>query len=395
MNSVSKGLAVNLLERLSPTTGAGPDRERRLFDAYGLTTNPFPPAGQPAGHPHLPVAADEEVFRRVQSFFNDQLSQVVVVEGEQGVGKTNLLAHYDRQLREVVADGRLGSYIVRYYSDPEPSFEGVLSRLFQELGEDYVRRLVDTLAATSVEQRTALFASIRNQDMNTALNKLLVAHAADHDTYMDVISQFFEWATGHRLLNRHRDALRVHYRIDTLESKTQVLRDLVEAGRRLGVLKGIFLLLDELEKQDYTTSKTNVLRFLLAIRALIDALPQHLCLMVALTPTAKTRYFQMVPAVQSRMQNSVSLKPYKMWEEARPLVGFYVRKARERARQNMPDVTPGTDEVLSEGEARVVFDEKLELARRVGLEGVTPRDFLDGLHSKADRKIANRLGGAG
>jgi len=384
---------MSLSERLNLSAAAEPNRKLTLFQAFGLIANPFPPAGQPAGHPHLEVTADEEVFRRIESFLNDQLSQVVVAEGEQGVGKTNLLAYYDKELRTLVASGSRGPYIVRYYSDPEPSFEGVLSRIFQELGEDYVRNLVDTLAVAELRPRSELFSSIRNQDVNTALRNLLSAQQTDHQTYSAAIGYFFEWVTGNRLLNRHRETLGVHYRIDTLESKTQVLRDLVEAGRRLGVLKGIFLLLDELEKQDYTTSKTNVLRFLLAIRALIDALPQHLFLMVALTPTAKTRYFQMVPAVQSRMQNVVSLKPFKNWEEARPLVSFYVAKGRDRARFEFPDRAPGTDEVLSEGEARLAFDERLEHARRVGLEGVTPRDFLDRLHAKADSKISERLSG--
>ena len=39
------------------------------------------------------------------------------------------------------------------------------------------------------------------------------------------------------------------YRLDTVESRTQALRDIVYVSERLGLLKGILLLLDELEKQ--------------------------------------------------------------------------------------------------------------------------------------------------
>ena len=105
-------------------------------------------------------------------------------------------------------------------------------------------------------------------------------------------------APGLRVLNRHRDLLGVKFRLDTVESKTQAFRDIVYVSVELKILRGIFLLLDELEKQDYSLSPTPVLRYLSAIRALIDALPTNLFLMMALTPEARRRYFTMLQQLQ-------------------------------------------------------------------------------------------------
>jgi hypothetical protein len=84
----------------------------------------------------------------------------------------------------------------------------------------------------------------------------------------------------------------------------------------LGELRGIFLLLDELEKQDFSLSKTVVLRYLSALRALIDALPKYLFLMVALTTDALQRYREMLPALKGRLANEVKLSPIRDEEEA-------------------------------------------------------------------------------
>lgn len=383
---------MSLLEKLG--LGGAPSREPKieLYRRFGVTANPFPPAGQPSGHPHLDVEADAEIIARLRSFLADQHSQVIVVSGEQGVGKTNLLSHYDSELRELLASGRYGNYLVHYYSDPEPSFDGVLRRLLQELGEEYFLSVARRLQEKGTDKLTPLYDRVRNRDLQAVLRMLEKASVEGDESSLKATAQAaFEWVTGSRLLKQHRELLSVYYRLDTLESKTQVLRDLMEVGDKLGLVKGVFLLLDELEKQDYTTSKTAILRFLLAIRALIDALPRHLFLLVALTPTAKNRYFQMLPAVQSRMQKEVRIEPFGEWDEAEGLYRFYMDKALESGRVELPRETAGTEKILTVAEARAEFDRQFGRAAQRGAEGVTPRDLLEGWHSRAQEKIATAL----
>jgi hypothetical protein len=74
---------------------------------------------------------------------------VVVVEGTQGVGKTNLLNHFEADIRDALSD-RDEYYVVRYLADPEKSFDGTIRRLFQELGEDHIKKLASALGKDEV-----------------------------------------------------------------------------------------------------------------------------------------------------------------------------------------------------------------------------------------------------
>jgi hypothetical protein len=377
------------MDKLGLVSASNGDPKAELFRRFGVTGNPFPPAGQPSGHPHLDIGADAEIIARLRSFLADQHSQVIVVSGEQGVGKTNLLSHYDTELRKLASSRRHGNYIVHYYSDPEPSFDGVLRRLLQELGESYFANVARRMEGKTPAELASIYDRTRNRDLQAVLRTLAKAETTGESNQLKAAAQAaFEWVTGSRLLKLHRELLGVYYRLDTLESKTQVLRDLMEVGDHLGIVRGVLLLLDELEKQGYTTSKTAILRFLLAIRALIDALPRHLFLLVALTPTAKNRYFQMLPAVQSRMQKEVRIESFAAWSNAETLYQFYMSKARESARIELPNEIPGEEQVLTLKEAHGEFDRQFGRAAQRGAEGVTPRDLLEGWHARTQEKIA-------
>jgi hypothetical protein len=91
--------------------------------------------------------------------------------------------------------------------------------------------------------------------------------------------------------------------------------------------------------------------------------------MVAITPTAKNRYFQMLPAIESRMQTSVSLEPLNDWEKTHNLYKFYVEAAREKGKVEMPNLVPGDRPIISEREAESIFDEALGRSKRRGIEG--------------------------
>ena len=58
-------------------------------------------------------------------------SEVLVILGTQGVGKTNFLNYLDEQIQEV-KDTLDDYYIVRYMADPEPSFDATVRMIFLE-----------------------------------------------------------------------------------------------------------------------------------------------------------------------------------------------------------------------------------------------------------------------
>lgn len=365
---------MSLRDRL--TTGRTRQPAKDLHGQYGLLANPFPPSSQTAGHPHYRTPADDEIEERVLSFLRDHSSQVVVVEGTQGVGKTNLLNFWEKEIEGALADAD-GYYVIRYLADPEASFDGTIRRLFQELGVDHIRKLGLKLS----ENKVAIDV-VRSPDMRVALHRL-----AEKRGDGEVAERFVEWLLGFRILKIHRELLNVQFRLDTVESKTSALRDLVIISSEVHLLQGIFLLLDELEKQDGVLGPTAVVRYLSAMRAIIDALPHHLFMMLAVTPDAMRRYSSALPAFRSRLQNQVTLHPLADTEEALSLARFYVENARKAAGEMQLGTTTGAADLVEDGEIARIFDDLLQNAKRRGDTGVRQRDLLHRLHERAEHVI--------
>ena len=342
--------------------------------------NPFPASNQTYDNPHLEGEADAKAESRIVAFFRDGGSQVVVVEGTQGVGKTNFLNYFEAEIRGVLSD-REGYYVVRYLADPEASFEGTTRRLFQELGIEHLHRLANRLR----EDRAAV-EEARSHDMKNALYHLV---GEDEE---GVCEAMMHWLLGLRLLKSHREALGVQFRLDTVESKTAALRDMVRVSAKAGVLNGIFLLLDELEKQDGVLGPTAIVRYLSAVRAVVDALPQRLFLMIAITPDALMRYSAALPALRGRLQNRIVLGPLRDVGEGVALARFYVESARRRARQSERE-DGGTRSILNNVAIETQFDILSQRAERRGDTGVRQRTFLHALHVMAEN-VLQREGGA-
>src|SRR4051794_16498951 len=93
---------MSLRDKLQRDKSKKTDPRRALYEQYGVLDNPFPAAGQPTGHPHLDTGnADEKIVSAIRQFERDYATQVLVVLGTQGVGKTNLLNNYQKELLEL------------------------------------------------------------------------------------------------------------------------------------------------------------------------------------------------------------------------------------------------------------------------------------------------------
>ena len=346
-----------------------------LYRRFGVLVNPFPASNQTIGNPRLSVAEDEEAENRVVTFFRDDTSQVVVVEGRQGLGKTNFLNHFEVEVRAALR-GRSGYYVVRYLPDPEESFDGTTRRLVEALGKAHLDDLVEALEADGSAIEEA-----RGRDMRMALRSIVKSGSDEAKQLM------MEWMSGLRLLKLHRQALGVQFRLDTVESKTAALRDLAQVSGEAGVLRGIFLLLDEIEKQDGILGMRAVMRYLSALRAMIDALPQRLFLMIAVSADALRRYSAWYPALSSRLEDRLELKPLTSAKRARALAKFYLDIAREAAIKEKGEVKKNAKYILSSDEVENCFVELEEQAQRTGDDGVTQRALLHRLHELAEAKL--------
>lgn len=363
---------MSLREKLRELDG---DPGRELYDRFGILSNPFPASHRTAGNPRSPSGQDEEAEDRVVTFFRDDTSQVVVIEGTQGVGKTNFLNHFEVEVRTALED-REGYYVVRYLADPEETFDGTTRRVIEELGKEHLDDLVSELKADQSHIEEA-----RSRDMRAALRSIV--RSDDQETKQLMM----EWLLGLRLLKLHREALGVQFRMDTVESKTAALMDLARVSGEAGVLKGIFLLLDEIEKQDGVLGIRSVMRYLSALRAMIDALPRRLFLMIAVTPDALRRYSESYPALRSRLQDRLELKSLTSPKAARALARFYLDKAREVASKEMGVVDRGRPNILRDKEVTECFVALEQQAQRDARDGVMQREFLHQLHQRAEAKL--------
>lgn len=347
---------------------------KRLYRRFGIASNPFPASNQTFGNPHRPIAADVEVETKILTFLDDGRSQAVVIEGTQGVGKTNFLNHIESEILSAMSELD-GYYMVRYLADPEPSFAGTTRRLFEELGTDHLSRLADSLNVDGNPISEA-----RSHDMQIALRRLA------KDPSEEVLGLMMQWLLGLRVLKAHRLALGIQFRLDTVESKTAALRDMIQVSAAAGVLKGVFLLLDELEKQGGVLGLTAIVRYLSALRSVVDALPRRLFLMLGITPDALRRYSAALPALRGRLQNQITLHPLADVGEAIELARFYIEVAQRSARAKF-DTDGSGERVLSEAEIRASYKELSQRAERQGASGVRQREFLHELHDLAEKHI--------
>lgn len=351
------------------------DPGHELYERFGILSNPFPASHQTAGNPRSPSVADDEAADRVVTFFRDDTTQVLVIEGTQGVGKTNFLNHFEAEVRDALRD-RSGYYVVRYLADPEGSFDGTTRRLVEELGREHLSELVHAL-----EVNTNSIEVARSHDMRTALRGLVGSH---HD---DAPQLMMEWLLGLRLLKRHHEVLGVQFRLDTVESRTAALRDLAQVSGEAGVLEGVFLLLDEIEKQGGVLGVRAIMRYLSALRAMIDALPKRLFLVIAVTPDALSRYSAQYPALRSRLLDRLELKPLTSTKKARELAMFYLEEARSVAGREIGEVEGDRPHILTRKEITDCFLELEAQAQRGADEGVRQRAFLHQLHRRAEAKL--------
>lgn len=126
------------------------------------------------------------------------------------------------------------------------------------------------------------------------------------------------------------------------------------------------------------------------MRALVDALPKHLFLLVGITPEARRRYFLMLPAFAGRFQRSVALRPLQNESEALRLSEFYLQKERQRARDVSASKNLGTqgfEPPLDTSDIRDLFNRKLGASINTGVRGLSQRDFLEALHRDAEDVI--------
>lgn len=373
---------MTLSQKLQPLKENG--RALTLFRRFGILENPFPAANQLFPNDRFRLGADDKVENYIRDFVDNQRSRAIVINGTQGVGKTNFMRYFESEIQSALRSFPK-IYIIKYVADPEASFSGTSRKVLDELGNSHLSSLINMLC-----KDTKLIDFANGYHMKIALGRLCKFHGSEYEH--NVQQLFMEWVRGSRILKRHRSLLGVQFRLDTVESTTAALRDLVHVSVKAGVLGGVFLLLDELEKQDGTLGPTAVVRYLSALRAIIDALNFGLFLMIAITPDALIRYSVALPALRGRLGNQVELAPLKCSAEAVKLASFYLSVAKAKARAKFPDSSDFNDDDILENDALEDCFERLWDRRVIRAEdGVRQREYLHELYELCESRIQESI----
>ena len=351
------------------------------YENFGLLANPFPSSGETSNHPRMRGEADDNIEERLRSFIINGQSQVVVVTGEQGVGKTNLLEHYRKELPKAF-DGQSGYYVIRYLADPEPKFTGVVLKILDELGMAFLRSLVTELMKEVNQDKLS---TVESAELREAL-KRITSIREDSELNELRLKQFSEYLHGQRVGKAHYEGLGLRFSLTSLEQKTLALREIIKLAMALKLVKGIFLFMDELEKLGSMTLK-NTIGYLSAIRALIDALPGSLFLALAMTNAAGAQYRRLFPSLAGRLGNPIDLKPLESDDDATRLGTFYINVARRSAsEEGVQGLQPGMKDVVSLEQMRTTF-EGLRTKQATGRGLVNQREFLNELHQIAQKAL--------
>ncbi len=155
----------------------------------------------------METTSEEPVVRAIESFERDRVSQVLLIEGTQGVGKTNLLNYFQKELQELHTDDE-GYYIIRYLPDPESTFDGILRRIFQEFAVyGLFGRLAEHLVSLNETERQATLAVVSSHETRSAFIALANAANAGPNALEEATELALEWFSGLRILKKHREML--------------------------------------------------------------------------------------------------------------------------------------------------------------------------------------------
>lgn len=351
----------------------------KLYKSFNIIRNPFPSASSTTGHPHMPIQQDEEIMSKLKSFIAEGDTKLLVVTGTQGTGKTNLLSAYDDLLTEKMSN----KYIIRYLSNPEPTFDPLIKTILTDFGKERIQEIAIKYKKTSNQDEIDNRFSSDVKTLIKNLSKLEGNDLAENCDYA------FQWLLGLPVRKVHKENLGIFFRLDTVEAKTRALKDIIEIGVYLESVSGIFLLLDELEKQDGVASPAATVKYLSALRALIDALPKHLFLMLAMTTDAMLRYSEMLPALKGRLATKIELLPIRSHDEAEKLFKFYLNYAEEEAKifasKKMVQEEFSSHHIISQQEFEEIYE---KLSSKTTSEGIRQREFFNALHEKAGKKLS-------
>lgn len=333
--------------------------ERRDYDQFGLSENPFPYSPVPNDAPRV-YCGQEQVTDRISDTVSSVLStgksKHLVVTGKYGNGKSHTLKY----TRSLVRDR--DDVLVGYVAQPGDGFIDMYHEFIYDVGFDRFQALSyeflaeitrselekNPMSANSMESLIDEGEVLLSDLVPAAIQRLSdvtkfadFARAIVHLVYEDTKLYAWQWLTAEGLRYEQRKEMEIHSAIDDDTSAVRAFTALKNMLLELGYT-GVFMFVDEFERIAQLSPKDEQAT-LNSVRHLMDQNSRGLCILFACAPEVWQGIMSEYHAFSERIGQEVALQPLTE-EKIQRLVKDYLKLARESG--NTDGIDPFTESGL-------------------------------------------------
>ncbi|VVB95262.1 Uncharacterised protein [uncultured archaeon] len=371
------------------------DTQKNPYVTYGIFGNPFPTnATESYEVCYNQEEAKQKFIQKLVTFISEQKIETFLITAEHRVGKTNFLLHYYYELRSIPElRNKTFKYIyTREYGDNYLIFH---KSIIETLGENFFINLLNRL-----KDDKSVLDEIPETDFKKGLNKCIEVSTLSSGLDINKISLFFEWFAGVKFPQRGLRDIGVFSNIATSSVAIRYFKDLIKVSRRLGIITGLIIFIDEFELIfGESVSRAKRDKYLQDIRSLIDEIQTGLFIVCAITPDKLIELSKNYQALRARLGESVSLSPIRNFDEAHAYAFEYIKAATKKYQDESKDKATKFKNIIEKDEIRKIYTElagpeefipfeKLSSTPIHLIQGfVVQGFFFDKLHNLIEAKI--------
>lgn len=337
----NSNVTYDLLEKIQV---GKPKEERRTYEFYGFSKNPFPKAGIAPDEPTV-FEFDSKSFNAIMdtisdSYINNQFGGTVIL-GEYGMGKTHTL----RYIAHLV-NGQLGNLpdeaaIAIYLKNPRSSMAEMVSGLYNGIGKERLRHLIKApmLANKELEEKIVRGDLIKN------VHQVLYETIGDYDTALLLaIFGFGDQPDCDYAWDAIMGAVRKGLPKVKEIRPEQFINSFFILLRSRG-FRHVYVLVDEFEDLPGSAlTKTKKREYAVGLRDLIDKNTEGFSLIVASNATPWEVVKELLPPLVNRFGLTIRLDNLTE-EDTYKLIAAYLRAAR-KVEQSDPSLPFTKDGVI-------------------------------------------------
>lgn len=361
------------------------------YESYGFLKDPFPTNAQESYKICYNQDNVKKIFiQKLKSFISNQKIETLLIDAEHRVGKTNFLLHYYHELNDIFLEkgDDFKNIYLREYGDNYL----VLHKAFIEtLGENFVIELL-----TKLKDNKKVLDEISDTDFKKGLDSCMNSPSL-YGFDSKKVTIFYEWLGGIKCTQKKLNEINIFSNITTSSLAIRYFKDFIKMSRKLGIIKGLIIFLDEFELifgESITRAKRD--KYLQDIRSFIDEIQVGSFVVCAITPYALVNLSQDYQALKARFGESISLSPIRNSDEAIAYANQYIEFARSEFKNKNKGNRKKIKRIIEESDIKdiynklAMYDEDLDYFYEeiVDIEfDVKQGYFFERLHNFVEDKI--------